>query len=254
MVHSPCGVKSAFAFPTRCLDTFSLGKGKGRLDPNHTGHTYPVANDPQLTLLLVSIDDAMHVAWRTSFGDLAHVEVTHGNILEVNCDAVVSPANSFGFMDGGIDGVYRNHFGPSIETRVRRQILDHHGGELVVGNADIVETDDTDIAFLIAAPTMRVPMELGESVNPYLAARAVFRLVTQGRFSSGTFVGERVADRVRRIAMPGLGTGIGGTAPETCATQVRAAYSDIVLNQYEIPNSWAQASERHELLCTDRSR
>jgi O-acetyl-ADP-ribose deacetylase (regulator of RNase III) len=89
--------------------------------------------------------------------------------LSRRADAVVSPANSYGFMDGGIDAPYMNHFGHEIQSRVRRQIYDHHG-ELLVGVADIVETSHETIPFVIAAPTMRVPLGLRDSPNAYLAA------------------------------------------------------------------------------------
>lgn len=174
-----------------------------------------------------------------------------GDILDVDCDAVVSPANSFGFMDGGIDGRYLDHFGPEIQLSVRRQILFQHGGELLVGAADIVSTGDERIPFLIAAPTMRVPMKLGDTVNPYLAARAVFRLVAEGSFTTGGHTGDPVGNHVRRIAMPGLGTGVGGVRALVCARQVRTAWDDVVRERYRLPTSWAEASERHQLLYTD---
>jgi hypothetical protein len=56
---------------------------------------------------------------------------------------------------------------------------------------------------------MRVPMVLVESVNPYLASRAVFRLITSGTFSSGTYKSQPIAGHVKKIALPGLGTGVG---------------------------------------------
>ena len=34
-----------------------------------------------------------------------------GSILEVSTDALVSPANSFGYMDGGLDLLLSEHFG-----------------------------------------------------------------------------------------------------------------------------------------------
>lgn len=203
-------------------------------------------------LVLVSIEPGLTKAWQTFCGDLPNVEVVEGNVLDVECDAVVSPANSFGFMDGGIDGLYLDHFGRDIQTSVRRQIYDHHGGELLVGDADIVATGDASIPYLIAAPTMRVPMKLGDSVHPYLAARAVFRLVTSGRFTGGEQDSRPVAEVVTRVAMPGLGTGVGGIGANTCASQVATAYCDIVLDEFEMPKTWAEASERHQLLYTDR--
>lgn len=203
-------------------------------------------------LVLVSIDPGLTKAWKVFCGDLPNVEIMQGNILDVECDAVVSPANSFGFMDGGIDALYLDHFGRDIQTSVRRQIHEHHGGELLVGDADIVGTGDQAIPYLIAAPTMRVPMKLRDSVNPYLAARAVFRLVTSGKFASGEKHGRAVDEVVKTVAMPGLGTGVGGIGANTCAQQVAVAFSDVVLGTYEMPKTWAQASERHQLLYTDR--
>jgi O-acetyl-ADP-ribose deacetylase (regulator of RNase III) len=145
-----------------------------------------------------------------------------------------------------------HHFGAEIEARVRRQISEQHCGELLVGQADIVETYNTNIPFLIAAPTMRVPMILTDTVNPYLAARAVFRLWQEGVFVSGAFAGEKIATHVQTIAMPGLGTGVGRVGANTCANQVRKAIDDILLKGYTMPKSWAEASESHQLLYTSK--
>jgi O-acetyl-ADP-ribose deacetylase (regulator of RNase III) len=203
-------------------------------------------------LILTAVEEPLAEAWATFCGDLDFVTVHHGSILDIECDAVVSPANSFGFMDGGIDALYMLHFGAKIETRVRKQILEHHRGELLVGQADIVETGDTKIPFLIAAPTMRVPMILTDTVNPYLAARAVFRLWQEGVFTSGAFHGEKIATHVQTIALPGLGTGVGRVSASICAHQVRAAIDDMLQGTYTLPKSWAEASERHQLLYTTK--
>ncbi len=53
------------------------------------------------------------------------------------------------------------------------------------------------------------------------------------------------------LAFPGLGTGVGRIGAATCARQVRAAIEDSVLGQFKMPQSWAEASERHQLLYTD---
>jgi O-acetyl-ADP-ribose deacetylase (regulator of RNase III) len=209
-------------------------------------------NITDLRLILAAVEPPLAEAWERFCGDLDFVSVHRGSILDVPCDAVVSPANSYGFMDGGIDAEYLDHFGPQIQLRVRRQIYDHHAGELVVGTADIVEPGHAAIPFLIAAPTMRVPMVLRDSTNAYLAARAVVLLLKRGVFTSGTLVGQRIADHIRTIAFPGLGTGVGRIGFNTCARQVRAAIDDMLLGNYEMPNSWAEASERHQLLYTDR--
>ena len=65
-------------------------------------------------------------ALRVSFGDLSAsvadrlayhfhgvdaVEVVQGNLLDLDCDAIVSPANSFGDMGGGIDKAIDDFYG-----------------------------------------------------------------------------------------------------------------------------------------------
>lgn len=204
-----------------------------------------------MQIKLCAIDEPLAHAWEQYCGDLDFVSVEYGSILDVECDAVVSPANSFGFMDGGIDAVYMEHFGKDIQLAVRRQIYDFHAGELVVGTADIVETGNQNIPFLIAAPTMRVPMVVEKSPNAYLAARAIFLLLKNGRFSSGELRGEAISHHVQTIAIPGLGTGVGRIGFETCARQVREAINHVILEEYQMPKTWAEASERHQLLYTD---
>lgn len=204
-----------------------------------------------MKLILTAVEKSLADAWQKFCGDLDFVTVHHGSILDVECDAVVSPANSFGFMDGGIDAIYLNHFGYDIQTRVRQQIFEHHYGELVVGEADAVETGDRSIPFLIVAPTMRVPMILHETVNPYLAARAIFNLVKYKNFLSGSFKNQPIAEHIKTVALPGLGMGVGRVGFNTCAHQVRAAIDDVLLEKYTMPQSWAEASERHQLLYTN---
>lgn len=205
-----------------------------------------------MNIVLCAVEPSLAVAWRRFCGDLPSVTVHEGSILDVPCDAVISPANSFGFMDGGIDALYMDYFGKEIQHTVRRQILQEHFGELIVGTADIVSTSHAAIPYLIVAPTMRVPMVLHNSVNAYLAARAVFLLVQHGKWRFGPMQGQPIHETVHTIALPGLGTGVGRIGFNTCARQVRAAITDVVLGQYRMPQSWAEASEIHQLLYTDR--
>jgi len=204
-------------------------------------------------LTLVAIDSPLAAAWQSIAADLDFLEVHKGNIFEVKCDAVVSPANSFGFMDGGIDLVYSRHFGGQVQERLQEVIREHHHGELLVGTAEIVETGDVQIPYLIAAPTMRVPTILKDTVNPYLATRALLLLVKHGTFRDGPLKGEPIGDAVQSLALPGLGTGVGKVAPEVCARQVRAAIEEVLLERNPFPESWDEAQHRHQLLYRDWS-
>jgi O-acetyl-ADP-ribose deacetylase (regulator of RNase III) len=160
-------------------------------------------------------------------------------------DGVVSPANSFGWMRGGIDGVYSRWL-PGIEDRVRAAIAARYGAggndggrrggrggrrgepELPVGSALIVPTGAASPAWLISAPTMRLPGELldssGEAAGA--AARAILRCWRSGLLPEPD--GRPVRDVVGSLALPGLGTGVGGLSPATCACRVAEALDELL--------------------------
>jgi len=129
-----------------------------------------------MKIILSAVEPSLSEAWKTFCGHLENVTLHQGSILDLAVGAVVSPANSFGFMDGGIDLLYSHAFGWHVRDRHQKLIRDWHHSEFLVGTAEIVETGHPRIPYLIAAPTMRVPMILGDSVNPYLAARAALLL------------------------------------------------------------------------------
>jgi O-acetyl-ADP-ribose deacetylase (regulator of RNase III) len=80
-------------------------------------------------------------------------------------------------MDEGLDLKISLFFGWHVQDRLQQIIRTKHHGELLVGTAEIVKTDHPRIPYLICAPTMRVPMIFEQTVNVYLAIRAVLILV-----------------------------------------------------------------------------
>jgi O-acetyl-ADP-ribose deacetylase (regulator of RNase III) len=131
------------------------------------------------------------------------VEIAHRSVLDRPVDAVVSPANSFGFMDGGVDWAYLQFFGVELQTRVQMVIRLQKFQELIVGSAVVVPTYHEAIRFLIVAPTMRVPKIITDPADVMLATRAAVRVAYDFRF--------------KYIVMPGMGTGCGRLAPEIAA-------------------------------------
>jgi O-acetyl-ADP-ribose deacetylase (regulator of RNase III) len=207
-----------------------------------------------MKIILTAVENSLADAFEEFCGDLSEVHIHRGSILDLDCDAVVSPANSFGFMDGGIDAIYVRYFGAELGRRVRSLIQARHFGELPVGAADIVETNNDRIPYLVVAPTMRVPMVLKDSVNAYLAIRAAILLISHGKFESGPKSGSSLSLHIRTVAFPGMGTGVGQLSPMVCAHQFREAIEHFVLGTYSPPSTWAEASERHQLLYTDHIR
>ncbi len=203
---------------------------------------------------LVAIHDDLADAWERHCGKLPNVSVHRGSVFELRADAIVSPANSFGFMDGGIDRLYTQFFGPGVQQDLQQAIFELHHGELLVGAAEIVDTGHEQFPFLIAAPTMRVPQILTASLNPYLAARATLLLAKHGTFRLGQRTGEAVRDHVTSIAIPGLGTGVGAVDPTVCARQVKAAIEEVLLGRGGFPMSTNQARKRHDRMMHGRRK
>lgn len=173
-----------------------------------------------LAIHLRDTNPAMAAAWQDAFASDPDVEVSAGDILELNADAIVSPANSFGYMDGGIDLAYSKRFGFQLEARLQATLLEHHHGELPVGQAAIVPTGDPDISFLVSAPTMRVPASVARSLNAYLAFRA--SLIAVLRHNG-------LAEQpISSMLVPGLCTGVGEMPPNRAARQMKAAYESII--------------------------
>lgn len=200
-----------------------------------------------MIIVLADLKGELLEAWQKIDSDKDYVSTYHGSIFDVDCDALVSPANSFGFMDGGIDMAISRFFGWHVQERLQGIIQSKYHGELLVGQAEIVATDHERIPYVIAAPTMRVPMILRDSANVYLAVRAVLLLVKHGQFVDGTLI----ADEVKTVAFPGMGTGVGRVSPEIFARQMHQAIEDVVEAKYAYPKSWWDAAQRHQLLYSD---
>jgi O-acetyl-ADP-ribose deacetylase (regulator of RNase III) len=170
-------------------------------------------------IFLHTFDSAMAAAWRNTFLAVAGIHVVEADILEGRCDAVVSPANSFGFMDGGIDLAYRRYFGMDLQSRVQAKIRSDFRGELPVGQATVVATGNETVPYLVAAPTMRVPDRIGDTVNVYLAFRATLLAVLAHN--------DETPSAINSIRVPALGTGIGAMPFSRAARQMHAAYVSV---------------------------
>jgi O-acetyl-ADP-ribose deacetylase (regulator of RNase III) len=173
-----------------------------------------------LAIHLRDINMAVVEAWEKAFADAPDVLVSQGDIFEHTADAIVSPANSFGYMDGGIDLAYSMYFGWEIEANLKALLSERHYGELPVGQAVVLPTGHAHIPFLISAPTMRIPASIGGTPNVYLAFRAALIAALSHNVASDT--------PIQSLLVPGFGTGVGKMAPEQAARQMRLAYDAIV--------------------------
>lgn len=171
---------------------------------------------PSFDIILCDMQPALVRAWEQAFAPFPEVVIEQGDLLEVEADAYVSPANSYGIMDGGIDLALSTRF-PRIEKRVQEAIA---GVDILlpVGQALVVETEDGYVSYLVCAPTMEVPSHVGHTNNAFRAMLALLKAVE--KFNAAN------EEPITSVGIPGLCTGVGGMEPAVAAQQMALAYAE----------------------------
>lgn len=170
-----------------------------------------------MTLYLIDHKASLVEAWQQAFAEFSNVEIIQGDFFSKAADLMVSPANSFGFMDGGLDLAIRNALGDDIQHQLQHDIVEQYHGEIPVGQAHIIETHHASWPYLASAPTMRIPMLIDGTFNVYYAFRAM--LLSVERYN------QQNNNAIESILCPGLGAGVGGMPSSKVAGQMAVAYA-----------------------------
>jgi len=128
-----------------------------------------------------------------------------GSLLEVEADIIVNPANSYGYMGGGVAGVIRKFGGDDIEKEAVEK------APIPVGKAVLTTSGRLKFRGIIHAPTMEEPAMKTTEEKVRKATRAALELADDLCFKS--------------IAFPGMGTGVGrvpkGIAARAMVEEIR---------------------------------
>jgi O-acetyl-ADP-ribose deacetylase (regulator of RNase III) len=131
------------------------------------------------------------------------ITVVRGDITQSQAEAIVNPANSRLMMGGGVAGAIRRAGGPTIE-REALQKAPIRVSEAIATNAGRLAT-----RYVIHAPTMSLPAMSTDVESVEKATSAALRIAKALGLSS--------------IAIPGMGTGVGGVpVNEAAQTMVGA--------------------------------
>ena len=190
-------------------------------------------------LYLVDSKPELCDKWRQVFSSYPEVEILEGDYFQQSADAIVSPANSFGIMDGGLDLAIRNELGFQVEKDIQEVILKKYHGEMPIGSAEIINTNHNKWSYLIAAPTMRIPENIAFTLNAYIAFRAILIAIN-------SFNESKPNRTIKTLICSGLGTGIGSMEPVKCAAQMRAAYK--LIKEPARISSFAEIHKSHQSL------
>ena len=125
------------------------------------------------------------------------VHLAKSDITDMAVDAVVSPANSLGIMGGGVAGALSRKGGPLIQREAMSL------APIAVGAAVVTNAGHLWAKNVIHAPTMEEPGQKVAVESVRRAMRAALLAAAQRGFEV--------------IAVPGLGTGLGGADPADAA-------------------------------------
>ena len=125
------------------------------------------------------------------------IKVLKGDLTELEVDAIVNPANSLGYMGGGVAGAIKRKGGEEIEKEAVEK------APIPVGKAIATTSGRLKCRYVIHAPTMEKPAMRISVDNVRKATRAALELAKD--------MG------IKRIAFPGMGTGVGGVKEEDAA-------------------------------------
>jgi O-acetyl-ADP-ribose deacetylase (regulator of RNase III) len=125
------------------------------------------------------------------------IHIAKADITEMAVDAIVNPANSLGIMGGGVAGAMSRKGGPSIQKEAMSL------APIAVGAAVVTTAGRLWAKYIIHAPTMEEPGTKVGVENARRAARAALIAAALRGFDV--------------IAIPGLGTGLGGLDPAEAA-------------------------------------
>lgn len=134
------------------------------------------------------------------------IEIQKGSILDVDVEVIVNPSNSHGWMAAGVAAAIKRIAGGDVE----REAVDK--GPTQIGSAILTSAGKTRFKAIIHAPTMESPVEKIGRENVLKATMAALKLADESGYST--------------LALPGMGTGMGGVDPvEAAKTMINAIRS-----------------------------
>lgn len=197
-------------------------------------------------LILSAIQPDLHEAFKKHFAKFPQVEVVFKPFEQVEFDCVVSAANSFGLMDGGVDQCITDYFGNQMMKRVQEAVIKEYYGEQPVGTSMIVRGNEEPLPegnkYVAHTPTMRIPMDVSKTHYVYSAMKAMLIAVEKHNQSLWS-KGPAGNNAIKTVVCPGLGTNAGRVPAEEAAKMMSLALHHFLNPPKNI--NWYFATQRH---------
>jgi O-acetyl-ADP-ribose deacetylase (regulator of RNase III) len=135
------------------------------------------------------------------------IERVRGNLLDADVDALVNAVNCVGVMSKGLAAQFKTKF-PDVFRDYARAC---RAGAVQPGQMHVVETGESTPRFVINFPTKRHWREPSRIEDIQLGLRALRDEVN--------------ARRIRSVAVPALGCGLGGLAWDEVAPRIERTFA-----------------------------
>ena len=195
-----------------------------------------------IEITFVSLNREIVDAVNIFFSGYSNITAIHSNIEQcLSHDCIVSPGNSFGNMDEGINKTIsymlntiddRDYIGKKVRKEIHRRFR----GEQPVGSCIILPTDNNKFPYLAHAPTMIIPRNSVGTLNAYYAFKAVLCDILILNKKKMISVGK---EPIRSILTTTFCTGCGELPLRMALKQMKKAYDeayDFALNELKV--SW----------------
>lgn len=179
-----------------------------------------------MKIYLLDINLNVTLEWEKYFSSVEDVEIVNSDFASFmdthpEIEAIVSPANSFGLMDGGYDKAITDYFGKGLMKNVQQSILLNWRGEQPVGTSISVPIYNrvlntiygSKICILIHTPTMRTPEVIKDPRIIYQCMR--------------TTLIEAMRQGVKNIVIPAFGGATGKVPYDEIARMMFLAYDQV---------------------------
>ena len=178
-------------------------------------------------IYLLAMDMDLEDSFIRSFHRIDNIEIVRDDLFSFldsnpSVTGIVSPANSFGMMSGGLDKALRDYFGMELQDAVRGKIRAEWFGEQNVGTCMVVDIPNTNGKKLFHTPSMRTPSVIKDYQVIYTCMRSVLIAALE-------------AD-VKSLLVPAFGAGTGHVPVTIVAENMRLAY-DQIRDQLENPHN-----------------
>ena len=170
-----------------------------------------------MKIYIITTSHLEQIMFKSMFKQSSNVEVVLNDFKKFmkeypNVECIVSPANSYGIMNGGYDAAISDYLGWDFQEKVQKYIKHNFYGEQLVGTSFIIDAPKNKK--LIHTPTMMLPEVIVDDRVVYQAMRSTLICALQ--------------NNVKSILIPLFGAGTGKVPINIVCKHMFNAYNQIV--------------------------